>query len=119
MGKEATLKAVGPYSPDITGLLDYPADRYLGMDEGTKIILTAVVCTSNRGSEDLAHALGFGSWEFPRHCFNAEQLLKQINTVNFSANWSEVAEGWGNSISADELKELANRGFEFIYEPNG
>ena len=119
MGREATLKAVGPFSDSIVHLMDYPPEYYSDVPRGAKVVLTAVVCASSASSDDLATALGFGCWELHKHCFSAEDLLEQIKDPNFKRHWTCVSDGWGRFIRHEDLKTLCELEFDFIFEPNG
>ena len=68
MGMDAELLAIGKYSPDLKGALEYQDSFYDGTPEGAEIIAWVCSCVSSRGSELLARAMGVDPWRFEQHC---------------------------------------------------
>ena len=113
MGMDADLLAIGPFSPDIAGMLDYSAECYEGVKPGTKVVTTLFSCVTSDESNELAEALGIAPWDFGAH----EIDIKNVNAKALT----EFAE----STAENELKDvqifvtLASKGFIFFFRPNG
>ena len=112
MGMCATLIAIGPFSKDLTGIIDYPEESCLEANEGVFFAYELFgISEGSSLSRESASCLGISDpWDFNQHKIinkniNMEALLK------FSIRY----------YAKDFLifKKLHDSGFEFHFRPEG
>lgn len=115
MGMDADLIAIGPFSEDIIGMLDYPPEYYEGVKPGTRVITTVFTCNTSDASNELADALGIAPWDFGAH----EIDFKGVNPEALT-EWVEEGGSAENELKDVEIfLTLARKGFIFFFRPNG
>jgi len=121
MGLDANILCIGKFSEDIKNALDYShkddtedEDAYADTAEGTIVISHLCNCNTTDQSMRLSDALGIEDpWDFNQHAFTEERV-----------DWDELIELSDNCAEWDiddvnYLRDLLNKGFLCIYQPNG
>ena len=107
MGLDALLIAVGPFSRSLLPALDYTADLYADVAEGTTIVTLVFEALTSSGSYVLARSLGVGAMEFGRHAVGSapdadvSALLAEEEFVDYVPSFLALREA----------------GFQFYYLP--
>lgn len=109
MGMDAELLAIGKFSAEIAGHLDYPRNFYIDTPEDSTIITGVCDCVTTDGSELLAEALGIDPWQFQEHC----------NISGENADLEKMGEAIENPAKVNDFVALREAGFKFYYLPNG
>lgn len=114
MGMDANVEGFVPFSKDIAECLDYPADYYDDVEEGTLVSCTFFCCNTTYASEELAKALGCKSWDFNTHLIDVGKV-----------NWYELEmlnEEIGILSCRDDIenfRKLLEKGYQLFYMPHG
>lgn len=107
MGLDAQVIAIGPFSPEIAGSLEYNAQRYADVPIGATVVTTIFLAPTSAVSHDLAAAFGVGAFELGKHHLDAYKAdLARLRDVSSER---EVA----------AFLNLREHGFQFYYLPNG
>ena len=111
---EATLMAMGPYSPAVAPFLEYAEEFYKDTRIGATVLTTVFFCNTTDSSRGLAQALGIDPWDFSQHFIPAEKLDEDRQ-----AEIKTWAEELGKQEDLPDFDALRAHGFTFIYRPNG
>lgn len=107
MGLDAQVIAIGPFSQEIAGSLEYGAGRYADVPDGATVITNMFLAPTSEDSHALAAAFGVGAFEMGKHHLDAHKAdLVRLGEV---CSEREVA----------EFLKLREHGFQFYYLPNG
>lgn len=109
MGMDAELLAIGPFSKQIVGNLEYPADFYEDTPVGSLIITCVCCCNNTDGSKLLAEALRIHPWKFEEHCNIDGQDVSLVLMADVIENPDDIV----------DFVALHEAGFKFYYRPNG
>jgi hypothetical protein len=122
MGMNAEVFALGPFQRRIAHLLDYDADRYSGVSEGTEVSVRVIhSLTGSTQSTAVARALGFEPWDFAAHSFDGSRV--DVEALKRALRLSCADPSPESAAEANELVEpfvaLRDAGFRFLFRPNG
>lgn len=113
MGMDANVIGAGPFSQDVVDILDYPAEYYKDTKEGTIVLVSIFLANTTDQSYELARALGVEAWDFNTHKIDPAKIDRDA-LVEFACGSVEL------SVShVDAFFKLIEKGFIFIYRPNG
>ena len=113
MGMDADIIGAGPFSQDIIDILDYPAEYYKDTKEGKIVLVTTFRVNTADQSYELARALGVKAWDFNTHKIDPAKIDKD-DLVEFACG----AAGYCLS-HVGAFFRLIDKGFIFMYRPNG
>lgn len=108
MGLDAQLIAVGPFSRSLISVLEYSADAYADIAEGTTIICTVFLALTSAGSHSLARCLNVGAMELGRHALGTASNA-DVAALQKEAEFAE---------QTPSFLALRAAGFQFYYLPN-
>jgi hypothetical protein len=107
MGLDAEVIAIGPFSLEIAGSLEYGAQRYADVEHGATVVTTIFLAPTSVDSHALAAAFGVGAFEMGKHHLDAHKAdLAQLR-------------GLCSERELTDFLNLREHGFEFYYLPNG
>lgn len=107
MGLDAQVIAIGPFSPEIAGSLEYGAQRYADVPNGATVVTTIFLAPTSGDSHDLAAAFGVGAFEMGKHHLDAYKAdLARLRDVS-------------SEREVTHFLNLREHGFQFYYLPNG
>lgn len=108
MSMEAEVVAIGPFSPNIAGFMEYPQRHYQDTREGVPVLrILFHVYNGTNVSMELARCLGVLAWDFNTHHLNASAV--DIDKLRQMFDADEV----------DAFIALRDAGFQFYFMPNG
>lgn len=110
MGAESYVTAIGKFSKLVQDVLNYPADWYDDVPEGTPVITDLLACRTDASSHRLAEALGVDFNDFKTHKFDPE-------FVSASVLMEMAADGAFDSSDVTSFARLWTAGFEFYFRP--
>lgn len=114
MGMNANVEGFGPFSKDIAECLDYPADYYDDVEEGTLVACSFFCCNTSETSRDLAEVLGCKPWDFSTHPID----LSRVNWFGLEMLNEEKAIV-SSSHEIEDFKKMLNKEFKLFYMPHG
>ncbi|NMO17418.1 hypothetical protein HPC49_06825 [Pyxidicoccus fallax] len=100
------LLAVGPLGPSVVELLDYDAERYTGVPDGTKVITRLFdVYGNDEESRELAACLGADVWDFNTHALDPWRA--DLDALSRLAG--------GDDVLVRRFSKLRAAGFRFFF----
>lgn len=110
----AEIIAIGPFSRDIVGFLEYPKPYYENTREGAIVNLTLFgIVEGTALSTQFAKIFGvMDPWDFNQHQING-------HAIDFEALHDFVKTYKEYEKDAKKLEVLSKHGFEFHFAPNG
>lgn len=115
MALNSEIRAFGPFHSRIADCLDHPAQCYVGMSEGVRVVTHLFYCEETGQSRRLAHAMGITNpWDFAQHPISP-------TSSSITEIWERFSDLDRESFSADFEKfvRLVDAGFGFIFVLNG
>lgn len=114
MGLSAELIAIGPFSPAVAAVLDYPAERFATTRLG--VIVTRRLFGIVEGStvsRELAVLFGiFDPWDFNRHVV-VPASIDRSGLASFARTYPDYAD------DVQALGVLLDAGFDIHFRPEG
>ena|SRR5690349_440328 len=107
MGCDAEVIAIGPFSKTLVPALGYPAEQYLGVEEGATVITTVFEAFGSTQSEKLSQCFGVGRWDLGRHVLDGSKA----DLGGLRRDFDEQ--------STEHFVALREAGFQFYFMPNG
>ncbi len=114
MGMFAEVIAIGPFSRDIIGQLEYSEVHYKDTNEGSIVNLTLFgIGEGTSVGQEFASCLGItNGWDFNQHKICNERI--NVNALReFVSRYSDYDQ------DVETLIVLMEKGFEFHFAPNG
>jgi hypothetical protein len=113
MGMCARLIAIGPFSKDLTGIINYPDKNCLEAHEGVFFAheLYGIIEGSST-SREFASCFGINDpWDFHQHKINNKNInINELQIFSTTRNYSK---------DFFIFKKLFDNGFEFHFRPEG
>jgi hypothetical protein len=106
MGLDAVVIAVGAFSQDVIGAMEYHPDYYASVEEGQIVLVHVFLACTSDVSHALAKAFGVGAMELGKHHLNPH-----------AARVDDLIELFGEE-DVEQFILLRDRGFNFYYAPN-
>ncbi|GLQ98671.1 hypothetical protein [Dyella mobilis] len=106
MGLDAQVIAVGRFSQNVVSAMEYPAERYLGVEAGQTVVTNIFVAPQSSISYELANAFGVHALDLGRHHLDPER-----------ADLQKLESMFGEKDVA-KFVLLQKNGFNFYYLPN-
>jgi len=108
MSMEAEVIAIGPFSLNVAGFMEYPQERYRETRDGVPVLRVLFHAYSGTNvSREMASCLGVQAWDFNTHHLNPS--VADIDKLRLMFDATEV-----NAFLA-----LRAAGFQFYFKPNG
>lgn len=114
MGMSAEIIAVGPFSPDVAGLLGYPARLFVNAKDGAIVTCRLFgIAEGSTLSKQFAALLGVSDpWDFNQHQIDPNM----IDVSGLEAFGQQYAD---YEADVQALKALLKAGFAFHFRPEG
>lgn len=117
MGMNANVIGFGPFKKEIADCLDYSADMYEDVKDGSLVSTEFFRCNTSSQSRLLAKIFGIGPWDF--NSFHIKEL-HPIARKNLLDLCIEIdADGTWVTGHVNKFFKCFNSGFTFLYVPNG
>ena len=117
MGMSAEILAIGPFSADIAGALEYPADLYARTRPGVTVFayLFSVMPGSSTSHAFAEHFGLDDAWDFNQHKIDPvrvdlDALRAFLGTLEDSAHYLS---------NVERFVRLRDKKFDFFFRPNG
>ena len=109
MSTGSNLLAFGPFRKSVADHLEYPADWYADVPEGTPVITELLFVTSRDACEALASAVGVGLYDVGKHC-NVTVTRRSFAILRQLAGVGSI-----QATEVDALDALQRAGFTFHF----
>jgi hypothetical protein len=110
MSTQANLLAFGPFRESIAQHLEYPADCYSDVPEGTPVMSELLFTSTRDSSEALASAIGISLYDVAKHC-NVQITRKTFAILRQLAHEDDAI----LPSHIDALDALQRAGFTFHF----
>lgn len=106
MGFDAEVIAIGAFSQEVLGAMEYHPDYYANVGEGEIVLVHVFLAFTSVASHALAKAFGVGAMELGKHNLNPH-----------SACIGDLIEQFGEG-DVEKFLLLREKRFDFYYAPN-
>ncbi|NHZ63725.1 hypothetical protein [Massilia genomosp. 1] len=106
MGLDAEVIAIGAFSQDVIGALEYHPDYYASVGEGEIVFVHVFLAFTSDASHALAKAFGVGAMDLGKHHLNPH-----------AARINDLIELFGVD-DVEQFIVLRDNGFNFYFAPN-